>query len=646
MTDILIRKCRIDALVSAGSGLQWASDSERHAFARRTQALILSMLDELLEPYLASLQLEEVPRSLTLDLKLASRDLAGAVPLARIALRDRMRTAIEQAVISTTPVRPTAQLSRGPPPADTSTRRPGAGSVIAILMRWNGARQLEYRTALLSTGALAQLLETAIAELTVGRGRAHLSASPSLQQAVGGDEPIGSKASRRRRLRQAIRDFVECVAEGSSSNQDGTAASSLAAAIDRASKAIWQQHESSSATDNSIAGSKGFGTAKEGHGLVDKPPARGSPDAPQPDPANQCTNGSAAEPAALTHPPTLRTGLLENGRYDLDNALPLIALQPLARHGVLEAIGLAEMGGAPAVSTLFAVAIGRRTLVPGPTGWTSEQQLSAALCAGYRETVAETEIASAARSAQTVRALAESAIAATLLAGHKPGLPFPLISDHGKCLIFETEGFYPLCRSVPADLAELFAGRDEIFAIADPDSSLFPVIDGAGLGAIAAGSPVRGESWRPAAVRGWRGMTNLSPERFAAVSSRVRQSQGECWRAHDIWQALTATTAMPAIDDGAHFDFERSAALIAGFALADLSWSMFGRFPGAWLDPDPLLMAQRFGDLSATLIVGSEEVEVLLPLGARFADLRDAGLLEPIESVPWWPGRRIWFRGS
>jgi hypothetical protein len=79
--------------------------------------------------------------------------------------------------------------------------------------------------------------------------------------------------------------------------------------------------------------------------------------------------------------------------------------------------------------------------------------------------------------------------------------------------------------------------------------------------------------------------------------------------------------------------------LLASTGLAALSWDL-------WSDHEvthPLLALFRFADLDSTVSFDSERVSVRMPMGRRHHDLRAAGLLEPLDSVPWLPGRRVEF---
>jgi hypothetical protein len=79
--------------------------------------------------------------------------------------------------------------------------------------------------------------------------------------------------------------------------------------------------------------------------------------------------------------------------------------------------------------------------------------------------------------------------------------------------------------------------------------------------------------------------------------------------------------------------------LAAALALGTLAWSL-------WREREsvtPLLALQRFADLGARVSYRPDRVEVRLPLGRRFLDLRAAGWLDDVPDVPWFDGRPVRF---
>jgi len=641
--DIAIRHCRIEARASPGSGLAWADEAAQRAFGARVQALVMAMLDELLAPYLARLGTRTVPRTLALDVRLDARDLAGAAPLARTHLRSRLIEAIA-AVLSA------PGQAKSAPRVEAAVQRPAIASgasaepVLELLLRWHEGRQLEYRLTLLSGEAMTMLIERLLAELAARPSHRAVATRAATVEEPKVPAARGGRKSGRHALRVALRSLVEAAVAAPAPGAPRRTQARLARAADSARRAA---RRAGTAVTRRKPGETGEHPAAA-KGAVDRSalarrrrpaprpvlPAATSEGRrrPSPRPA-ESRPGQAAAPAA--------------GRYEIESLLPFLALQPLARHGILEAV--AAIGGAAEPVSALAFATALRTLAPPAQGrWSGAQQACAALCCGREAPFDGAALLALAREASGICELASAAVAGALIAGHRRGLPLPLLRDGDRLVVFESEGLYPLGRLSAARIADAFAGSGEIFFLADANSALLREVDSAGLGAAASGAPSRGESWTALAVRGWRGMTNLDPVRASAVGRRLPEAERSAQRAGEVWRALTAER--PLVPDDAasppFMDFDRTAAILAGFALADIAWALFRHDPAAWAQPDPLLAVERFADLSGTLALTGDEAIVTLPLGARFADLRDAGLLGSIRGVPWWPGLTLSFRGG
>jgi hypothetical protein len=217
-------------------------------------------------------------------------------------------------------------------------------------------------------------------------------------------------------------------------------------------------------------------------------------------------------------------------------------------------------------------------------------------------------------------------------------------------VLFDPDGLYPLAAGAPAALAPLMhaIGRPLFLAPADPGA--WRALASAGLAVLAEGPALREQAARPlAGPHGWRGHATPGVRLAAVARVRLPQEAAVAARAVAVWRALDAP--LPPLapaqeeDPGARA-LNGLAALLAGFALADLGWALFRRDAASWAKPDPLLVRDRFGDLSGWLDVAERRITVVLPLGRRSADLRDAGLLDTVRAAPWWPGREIAFRGG
>ena len=661
--DVHIRHCRVDARAAPGSTLSWADPEAHEEFARRVQALVLAMLEELIVPYLAEIPEAEVPPMLDIALRLDSRDLAGAAPLARTHVRDMVAAAVAAAVARASDRAPSGFPDAGQPAAATdpgqavparSERRPAAvASPLRLLLSWRRERQLEYRLALFSTAVLARLIEAVLAE--VGGGEAATAGPLPGPADPPPPDPEESAARAEGPVRAAMRKAVEALVEAAAAEEDGAAGGSDGARMERAI----------------LSASLALRRAGPWPAFVGRP-RESAPDGPHPARPGPDEPGRAlppARPALVDSPPApprpaaaddelpaprrpseaAESSLPSAGPLTVDSALPFLAVQRLACHGVFEAASaLNGGGGLDALQALaFAVAL-RCQDAPADHGrWSAAQLRDSALAAGLPGPPEPDWLVAAARAGAAVRDSACAIVGATLIAGHAPGLPLPLLADSGLVVLFESDGFYPLCRLGAARLAEAFAGREAPFFAAAPDPALIRDLDSAGFGLLASGPPARGETLRPVRIRGWAGMTNLPPARFAALAPGLAEMEGAALRASEVWRDLTLRRPLEGLSEAesALLDFDRSVAILAGFALADIAWTLSGLDPSAWARPDPLLAIERFADLSATLELTAEEVVVHLPLGARFAHLRDSGLLDTV-GVPWWPGRVLAFRGG
>jgi hypothetical protein len=667
---IHIRHCRIEARPASGSGLHWADAEAHRGLAQRVQALVLSLLDELFAPYLAGLAPDEIPRLLELDLRLDAHDLASIAPLSRQHLRDRAVEALAEAIArgavgeaaadrGPAPAPPAAGPDR-PEAADPLMAEPAAGraGALALLLAWHRDRQLEYRLALFSDALLVRLIEAVLAGFgdrapPAQAARAVRAASPSRRKAA----TPALEVTARQGLREALQALVvaEAAAAAAPASSGGRIdAAPLKRAIAGAKRALRRARAAAprrqgEAEPVSAATPRGIFTI-EGPESLEAPASRSGRGDSAPISASPAARPRRAPRAPAPDP--VPAAPLAEGRYDLESALPFLVLQRLAGHGILAAAAALNEspGQAEAIAALaFAIALRSQDLPAEAGRWSAAQLSDAARLAGRSEPPEVAELLAAARDSGEICDSAAGAVGATLIAGHKRGLPLPLLADAGRLVVFESEGLFPICRLSGSRVAEAFAGRDESFFVACPDPALLRDIDMAGLLAVAAGPPARGESWRSAvAGRGWRGMTNLPPERFKALAPGLPATERSARRASEVWRALTSDRPLvpgSSPDDGL-LELDRTAALLAGFALADIAWTLCGRDPAAWAEPDPLLAVERFADLSARLDVAPDKVTVTLPLGARFTHLRDAGLLETVDRVPWWPDRTIAFEGG
>jgi hypothetical protein len=106
------------------------------------------------------------------------------------------------------------------------------------------------------------------------------------------------------------------------------------------------------------------------------------------------------------------------------------------------------------------------------------------------------------------------------------------------------------------------------------------------------------------------------------------------WQEFGVFRPSVVRASLP--------DLERLATLSAAVALGILSWKLWNTRSRT----TPQLALERFSDLDARVRFDSETVVVRLPMGRRYQELRESGLLQPVAGIPWLSGRRVEFSGG
>ena len=132
------------------------------------------------------------------------------------------------------------------------------------------------------------------------------------------------------------------------------------------------------------------------------------------------------------------------------------------------------------------------------------------------------------------------------------------------------------------------------------------------------------------------GSTSLLPETHIAIVPVARVVKG-------MEDALALVQLLakdrPAIALARDSALDRHLTVAAAIALGTLAWDL-------WKEREqtaPHLALERFADLNARVDYSDDLVTVSLPLGKRFLDLRDHGLLDDVHDVPWLDGRKLIF---
>jgi hypothetical protein len=364
-------------------------------------------------------------------------------------------------------------------------------------------------------------------------------------------------------------------------------------------------------------------------------PAPASPPGPRP----------AAEPAGSAELPAQPPSEVE-----IASALPFLLLGPLATIGWLQTIAPAlQAADLAQESATFATALAYTVLGPLERGWRRRPAdlTAAAAFAGLAEPIPEPVLVELARRVPAALPALDALLAGSLAKGHTAGQPLLLAaageSLGGGLVLADREGLFPIAWADEVErLLPAWRGCGSPLVLVGPAAAKLQVVrrlEAAGIRFVIGVPPTRDERWRrlPPPHRLW---TN-DHERPAAVLAR--QALGfpsASDRLADALEALAgARNPVPLATDPA---LRRSLTLAAGAALATIAWTL-------WRDrepTDPLLSFDRFCDLGARVQIDVTRVRVRLPLGRRYDDLLEHGLLADVHGTPWLSSRVVEFSGG
>jgi hypothetical protein len=378
---------------------------------------------------------------------------------------------------------------------------------------------------------------------------------------------------------------------------------------------------------------------------------------PGPDRAVAGTTQAAGQPPGVpeagtgTGAPARLTGTVEVG-----SVLPFLVAAALSRADLLAGIGpVLDGAGLAPDAPLLATALAYQVLDPPGRGClrAPATRSDAATFAGLAEPPSEDALVDFARRATPAVPLLAALAGLALCRGHEPTRPLMLAATHprslgGGLLLVEPDGLFPIAwADDPAELLSCWeaSGRPAILvggATVGPGAALAPVplphlatLATAGVSLVCDAPPTRGErAWRrlPGPSRLWA--TGDLPAPLAGTDLGMLTVQLD-----ELVGALAARRAVPLAPGTG---FLRIIALVAALGLGTLAWLLWRhREP-----PDPQLALTRLGDLSATVRFDLDEVGVRLPLGRRFEDLRDRGLLGDVRDAVWLDGRILTFTGG
>jgi hypothetical protein len=235
-----------------------------------------------------------------------------------------------------------------------------------------------------------------------------------------------------------------------------------------------------------------------------------------------------------------------------------------------------------------------------------------------------------------------------VISGHKQQQPLLLLrvgpTIEGGFLLLDVEGTFPMQWAASASFLRQALIQLETSIVLVPAGSAEPNLlrwlDGEGFRFITDAIRARGEHWRRLQRSPERWWTNESIMSDAALVKLARATRVATEEAEALWEAMAVQR--PSIPLASDATLDRHLTLAAAVALGTIAWEL-------WREREPttpLLTLERFSDLEARVTQSGDTVRVCLPLGKRFQDLRDHGLLADVNDVPWLNGRMLTFSSS
>lgn len=322
------------------------------------------------------------------------------------------------------------------------------------------------------------------------------------------------------------------------------------------------------------------------------------------------------------------------------NTLPFLLLGPLQRIGWLDVLD-STLAGANLQHALasLALALASKVLPEPERGWRRlpATTRAAATFAGDTDARPDAELVSLARAAAPLMPGLDAVIRRSLLDGRSCGDTLMFVTAGELQLVVDPPGVFVIAHADHADAlsAPLLEAHSPVFVPEeDADAQMLAKLDAAGVTFVTPARPVRDECWAPIPnTRAPRLYSNRPLQRILSPPPGAAQRARESWCAFD-------KRPLPGRPQDAALD--RSLSLAAALALGTLAWELWRtREP-----TDPLLALERFGDIDGSVRFEPHRVRVRLPMGKRFRDLKEAGLLEDIPRVPWLDYRTLVFTGG
>ena len=318
-------------------------------------------------------------------------------------------------------------------------------------------------------------------------------------------------------------------------------------------------------------------------------------------------------------------------------ALPFLLLNPLAGVGYWSALGAAlEAGKLGGDAPLFAASLAFKVLAPPARSWRREGTAAIAAAFAGLATIDEPALGALARRCEASCSFLDAALLRGAVNGFRDGDPIVLCRAADTWLLAETAGAAPFaCVSRIEDLVPALRQFPSPLVVTDEPSAL-GTLDDEGfrfLAFVRPRFPCRAVPL-PHARTCW---TNDPHDGMARLASRLIELPDAV---RLTWTAIAADR--PSSPLATHRALDHSLSLAAATALGSIATRLWRERETC----DPRLALERFHDLSAVVHFDDREIRVRLPLGRRFTDLRDHGVLDTVRGLPWLSGRNVVLTGG
>ena len=645
MSDIFIDRCTL-RLVRRG-GWNWGSDPAR--MVRQ----IMRLLPELIAKKLSGLGRDEEHREFSAPVRVSIRirlsDLSSALgsetvfsgaeeaPIEKL-LGERVESALRAATGSSNQPTPLGQERRALPLAPEpdgdqmrGSSHPTGAALMHMLVCWHRNNALERRLSVLTAAILESWCEhlRRMAEQHASLPE-NISLSSELESFVAARAAPDASRSRAGAVRCRLMIAVESACHFSSP----LAVFMLWPILDRmlpieAEYAVEEAPSQAASRANPLRPQRS----------LERAPATTHPNAP----------------FAVSNPFISSRSSLFEWEVKIDSALPFLLLNPLSRLGYFIALdGILEAAQLTGEASLFAAALAFKVLDPPERSWlrSAASMLSASVFAGHPEGIREDSLVEFARRITGHTQPLDLVMTDAIATNHTAGEPVTLIaadSDSATWLLVDSQGCLPIAwisSSTEQKNVLLEHLRDVgrplvLVALAAAVNGILGDLDQAGIPFLTDAAPTRGELWDRAKFGGgpfgWTNAKNLVPaELLHRALNEMRQAFEE---AQGLAEKLQSRPAAPL---AASLHLDRSVALAASSAMGTIAWML-------WKDrgrTSPAQILERYADFDARVRADGNLLRVALPLGRRYLELRDAGLLAPVRDIPWLPGRSVEFTGG